>query len=472
MTQILVVDDDATTVQLLTGWLRIAGYSLDTAASLDAMQEKIKTSLFDIVLLDIHLGDVSSLRHIPEIFRINPRTKVLVLTSDDSIHLAVDAMKLGASNFLVKPMTREGLLEAIEEASGPRNIDALANRASLASCGVISESPKMDIVFNIVNRVKDVDAMVLIRGETGTGKELFARAIHKLSNRSEAPFEAINCAAIPESLMEAELFGHAKGAFTDAKSDRKGLFETCTNGTLFLDEISEMPLTLQAKLLRVLQEREIRPLGTNKTIKINTRVIAATNCNLLERTQAGTFRPDLYFRLAVVEVVIPPLRERPEDSRVLAKTFYNRFCERFNKQLEPLSEEIMARLTQHDWTGNVRELQNSIERAVIMAENKNIRLEDLFLIESPKFAPLAVAPKAETHSSQSEGVIMTLAEERRAFEQTYITSLIASTSGNVAKAARKAGKFRADIYRMLEKHNINPDSFRHTKSDKERLASF
>ncbi len=244
-----------------------------------------------------------------------------------------------------------------------------------ASLGIIGASQSIQQVFDRIHQVKDVDSTVLINGESGTGKELVARAIHQSSTRAKERFEAVNCGAIAANLLESELFGHKRGAFTDAKADRKGLFEVCDGGTLFLDEIGEMPMNLQVKLLRVLQEREVMPVGSSSTIKVNTRVVAATNKNLADEVKAGNFRTDLYYRLNVLQILLPPLRERTEDIPLLVRFFLDRFNKRFTKSIQPPTKELESRLVSYAWPGNIRELQNAVERGVVLSEDNTLSLD-------------------------------------------------------------------------------------------------
>lgn len=298
--------------------------------------------------------------------------------------------------------------------------------------------------------MKDVDSTVLVLGESGTGKELVARALHQLSKRSSNRFEAVNCAAIPENLLEAELFGCKKGAFTDAKADRKGLFEICNDGTLFLDEIGEMPVHLQSKILRALQEKEVTPLGASKSIKIKTRVVAATNQNLDRLVREGKFRKDLFYRLSVLQIMVPPLRDRNEDIELLAAYFTDRLAKQFDKKIEPLSSELTVRLSSYEWPGNVRELYNSLERAVVLSSDGRLSTGDIFShLESN-----------DDYTSIGSGEFKPLQEAKEDFERHYLEKLLDSTGGNVSQASKIAGRMRTDMYRLFSKHNIDPNSFK------------
>lgn len=308
----------------------------------------------------------------------------------------------------------------------------------------------------------------MIQGESGTGKEVVARVIHECSGRSEERFEAINCAAIPENLLESELFGHVKGAFTDAKSDRKGIFEICSKGTLLLDEIGDMPLSLQSKLLRVLEEKEVVPLGASKPIQVSTRVIAATHRDLIEEIDAGNFREDLYFRLSIVPLQIPPLRRRKEDILILANAFVEEFNERFKKTIQLPKNDVAQRLIHYDWPGNIRELRNCIERAVVLSPDSELHLEDLFshLYQAGREKKVVAAQGTPLDQNLLDSKIfeLPLTEAKQAFEKVYIEMLLEKTGGNISEVARICGRYRADIYRLFDKYGIDPNHFRKAES--------
>jgi DNA-binding NtrC family response regulator len=321
--------------------------------------------------------------------------------------------------------------------------------------GLIGKSVPLMRVLSTIQRLKDVTSTVIIFGESGTGKELVARALHKTSPRGDGVFQAINCGAIPEKLLESELFGHVRGAFTDAKSDRKGIFEICAEGTLLLDEISEMPLPLQVKLLRVLQEREVIPVGSSRSIKVNTRVLASTNRDLDEEVKAGRFREDLFFRLSVLRVELPPLRDRCEDVPLLVEHFLKRFNERFNRSVMRPSDEEMARLMTYDWPGNVRELCNAVERGVVLSEDEKLHFEDIL-------PPLARASSSQASGDgDADSLVMTpdlslpLGEAKQRMEEAYIRKLLKATHGNISEAARISGLYRANIYRLMARYGID-----------------
>jgi DNA-binding NtrC family response regulator len=309
-------------------------------------------------------------------------------------------------------------------------------------------------VLTKINQVKDIDSTVLITGESGTGKELVARAIHEASTRSEGRFEAVNCGAIPENLLESELFGHKRGAFTDAKTDRKGLFELCENGTLFLDEIGEMPPMLQVKLLRVIQEKEVMPLGSGHSVKVNARVVTATNKSLPVEIKKGTFRTDLYYRLNVLQIHLPTLRERASDIPVLVRYFLGRFNQRFSRAVEPPSNALESRLLAYRWPGNVRELQNAMERGVVLSKDNGLHLEDML-----EASGLNTSHPREI--STEDGIWSTsLSDAKKNFERTYLQRLLEATGGNISEIARISGRYRADIYRLMTKYGVEWTEFR------------
>lgn len=321
--------------------------------------------------------------------------------------------------------------------------------------GLIGRSESHVQLLEHISRMKDASASVLITGESGTGKELVARALHEASNRFSGRFEALNCGAVPENLLESELFGHRRGAFTDAKHDKKGLFEVCSNGILFLDEIGDMPLPLQVKLLRVLQEKEIRPLGSTLTVKVNTRIVAATNRDLLEEVKSGRFRKDLYYRLAVLKIHIAPLRERPDDIPLLVKHFITKFAKENAKTIESPSELQIARIKSSSWPGNVRELQNAVERAVVLSRNGKINLEDMFEESDTQRKSIGQA-----RGMGEMDLPLAHAEAKKVFESCYLRNLLRHAGGNVTEAAKLADKSRVEIYRYLSRNHIAPSEFR------------
>jgi DNA-binding NtrC family response regulator len=379
-----------------------------------------------------------------EVKRSYPDTGVILMTGFGSVETAVEAMKRGAVDYLTKPVKTEDLVRVVEravrEASLRREVGRLRKEVhrEYSFHQILGRSKSMQAVFDLIRRVSDSPTNVLITGESGTGKELVAKAIHYNSDRRDAPFIPVNCAAIPEQLLESELFGHMRGAFTDAKADKRGLFEEAAKGTLFLDEISELPLMLQAKLLRAIQEKEIRRVGATKSISVDARVIAATNLNLAEEVQQKRFREDLYYRLNVIEVKLPPLRERREDIPLLVEAFLKKCGESRGKPVKAAGEAALAMLVDYAWPGNVRELENVIERAVILTRGDKILPEDL----SPAI-----------QGSRGDRRILDEAAERtlplHEVEKEYIAKILEKTGGNKYQAAQVLGIDRKTLYRKL-----------------------
>jgi two-component system, NtrC family, response regulator GlrR len=375
------------------------------------------------------------------IHRDSPSLPVVILTAHGTIPEAVAATRRGVFSFLTKPFEPKVLLDTVAEAmrlSSPVLGDMEDWRAELITC-----SSAMEDLLAQARRVAASDASVCIFGASGTGKELLAQAIHRASPRAQAPFVAVNCGAIPEGLLESELFGHKKGSFTGAVADRRGLFQAAQGGTLFLDEIGDMPLALQVKLLRALEERKVRPVGSHESHPIDVRVIAATHRKLEERIASGEFREDLYYRLNVVKLYLPTLEERREDIPLLANRFLSRLAERYRKSRLALAPEAMQLLVSALWPGNVRQLLNVIEQAVALA-------------------PTEVIPESLVRQALDAGdsTLTPLDEARRAFERDYLVRILKITGGNVTKAARLAGRNRTEFYRLLERHSLEPGMFK------------
>ncbi len=456
--RILIVEDDADMANLLAVSLEHEAFRVDVAASLDAMKERLRQFTYDAVLLDLYLGDERGVEAIPYIVREAPFALVIVMTAFGSIEVAVEAMGMGATSFLTKSDDPGKITRELKDKLGRRGASAkpgAGDDALMARIGLIGRSPVILKVMDDLEKIKDVDATVLLYGESGTGKELIARAIHRLSKRSGAKFEAVNCAAIPEALLESELFGHKKGAFTDARNDRKGILEVCAGGVLLLDEIGEMPLSLQAKLLRVLQEKEFTPIGSTQALKVTTRIIAATNRDLEEEVARGRFREDLFFRLNVLPLYVPPLRQRQGDVPLLAHHFIDRFNARYGKALRPPSRELLARLASYPWPGNVRELSNSIERAVVLSKSDQLDIEDVL---RRKMSPQRGAPGLNEAPDYAQ--TLSYAEAKEGFERSFLMRILTVAKGSIAEAARLSGRYRSDIYRLMERYGINPEEFK------------
>ena len=456
--QVLIVDDDPIMLELLEANLDEAGFRVSTAKNLTELRQRTHERAFDFVLLDLFLDDESGVEALPYLVHASPYTKVIMMSANGTVELAVDALEKGASSFLAKSKDPKELVKALLEKLGSAQKEIKRKEIGGASLGIIGASPSIQQVFDRIHQVKDVDSTVLINGESGTGKELVARAIHQSSTRAKERFEAVNCGAIAANLLESELFGHKRGAFTDAKADRKGLFEVCDGGTLFLDEIGEMPTNLQVKLLRVLQEREVMPVGSSSTIKVNTRVVAATNKNLADEVKAGNFRTDLYYRLNVLQILLPPLRERTEDIPLLVRFFLDRFNKRFTKSIQPPTKELESRLVSYAWPGNIRELQNAVERGVVLSEDNTLSLD--VMLDRPLSETNNVDAQVKG-GVQDDAIWMTpLSEAKKNFEKTYLQHLLEITKGNISELSRISGRYRADVYRLMSKYGVEWEEFR------------
>jgi two-component system response regulator GlrR len=445
--RILVVDDDRNLVELIRMRLETAGYDVVTAFDEEEALMKAPEHVVDLSIVDLQLVRKDGISLMEELHLVNPHMPVLILTAHGSIETAVEAMKRGAFSYLTKPFESRDLLLQIEKALENSRLSSEVERLkglveqSYAPTNVVTRSEKMRNVLEAVSRIAKAESTVLLLGESGTGKDLVARLIHLAGARGDRPFVAVNCAALPEGLLESTLFGHEKGAFSGAFRAAKGLFVQADGGTIFLDEIGDMPLSIQAKVLRVLQERCFYPVGSEKLTEVNVRVIAATNKDLDEQVKRGLFREDLYYRVHVIPIQLPPLRERKEDIPALVDHFLDEFVKQTGKEIKGFTPQAMQKLMFYDWPGNVRELKNAIEYAVAMSDNDRIT-EDLIL---------------STKGLVIEEKLQPLKEARDAFEKTYLTYLLQTTGGNVSEAARLAGKYRADLYVLLRKHGLNPD---------------
>ena len=397
MEKILVVDDQKGMRDFLSILLHQEGYAVETAKGGETALRCLKEEIFDLVLTDIKMPGMGGLALLKAIKEISPETAVVMMTAFASTETAIEAMKEGAFDYLAKPFQVEEVKLRIKHVlerkklywENARLTSELKGRAAFAE--IIGQSDKMKSVLSLVQKVADSRSNVLIYGESGTGKELIARAIHFNSIRGEKPFVSVNCSALPEGLLESELFGHMKGAFTGAVEHKDGLFEVANTGSIFLDEIAETPWAIQVKLLRVLQEKEFRRVGGTKNIQVDVRIIAATNKNLEKWVSEGKFREDLYYRLDVIPIVLPPLRERPEDIPPLVEFFIHRFNQKLGRQIEGIRDEAMRLLIRHEWKGNIRELENMMERAVVLASTPWLDIEDFGDILQ-KTAPLATVP--------------------------------------------------------------------------------
>ena len=447
---VLVVDDDPahrTMLRtLLTGW----GYTIAEADDGSTAIEKVHDQAFDLILMDIRMIKVSGLQALTEIKAFNPAIPVIIMTAYSSVETAVEGLKSGAYDYLTKPLDFDELRFAMERAMDHTQLKE-ENRLLRETLGshfdtrsIIGRSPAMAKLLETVAQVAPSEATILITGESGTGKELIAGAIHFNSPRKDGPFVKINCAAITETLLESELFGHEKGAFTGAYRKKEGRFRQAHGGSLFLDEISEMSLAMQVKLLRVLQEREITRVGGEEVIKVDVRIIAATNKHLLEEIEAGRFREDLYYRLNVVTLNVPPLRERREDIPLLAQHFLELFSEQNRKQIKGFTPQAMDRLLKYDWPGNVRELMNGVERAVVLSRSEYLDEEDLPMILKDASLPGEILAKDAVLGD------MPLDE----VEKATVLKMLELTGGNKSEAARRLGITRRTLHKKLKIYGV------------------
>jgi DNA-binding NtrC family response regulator len=447
MAKILVVDDEAAQRNIMSSILRSAGHVIMEAGNVDAALEQLPGFSPDVVLTDLKMEGKSGLVLVEEVSRHPLHPEIIVITAFGTVETAVKAMQLGACNYLVKPLEREVLLVQVEKAAekylfrveGQQLRDELTKQQT---DGLMAESPAMKSVLDIVKKVAQSDSTVLIRGESGTGKERIARLIHYLSDRGRKPMQSINCAAFPETLLESELFGHEKGSFTGAQNTHIGIVESASGSTLFLDEVGDMSLSTQAKLLRVLQERQVRRVGGTKTIPVDIRIIAATNKNLEEAIKQGTFRDDLFYRLNIIPIVIPPLRERREDIEALVAFFISR-----SGRPKSVEERAMKLIKEYQWPGNVRELEAVMERITVLSTSDVIKVEDL-PVELCVTPASAASPSASAIPEQ--GIIF---EE---WERNMLAEALKRSQGVMADAAKLLGmsyrtfQYRAEKFGLKE----------------------
>ena len=441
---ILVVDDDPEMRDLLKDVLEDNNYTVTLAHHGQEALDRLGGDESLVVLTDLRMKGLGGMELLHQIVRQFPGCNIIMMTGFGTVETAVEAMKQGAFDYLTKPIKTDELLVTVEKAAREAALRREVARLRLqihreyAFDQILGKSKHMRAVFDLIRRVADSKVNILITGESGTGKELVAKALHFNSGRREAPFIPVNCAAIPETLLESELFGHVKGAFTDAKSDKRGLFEEAQKGTLFLDEISEMPMMLQAKLLRAVQEHEIRRVGATRSISVDARIIAATNVVLVEEVKAKRFREDLFYRLNVLEICLPPLRERKEDIPLLCEMLLQKSAAAREKHFKGIRESALGLLIDYSWPGNVRELENVIERAVLLAQGDWVTPEEL---------PQAIREVRGDHQIIEESVERLLPLNE--LEQVYIQRVLEKTGGNKYQAAQVLGIDRKTLYRKL-----------------------
>lgn len=449
MNKILVVDDDQNILKVIKLRLEANNYRVATTLQAEAAVKIAKNKIFDLALVDFKLASKNGIELMEELHQIDPEMPIIILTAYGTIKNAVQAMKKGAYNYLTKPFDDQELLLQIKNGLEKRSLSKEVKRLrdivkeKHGFENVVGKSKKMKKIMEQVIQAAKTDSNIYVYGESGTGKELIAKNLHMASSRKNCPFLAINCAAIPETLLESELFGYEKGAFSGATRSKKGMFVLAHKGTLFLDEISEMSSAMQAKLLRVLETKEFHPLGSEKAVKVDARIIVASNKNLEEEVEKGTFRKDLFYRIHVIPIKLPPLREKKEDILLLAKFFLQKCTKKMKKDMKGFSASASQKLMLYHWPGNVRELENTIERAVAMSI-KDVITEDLIL---------------PTQEIEKKG-LQPLKNAKEDFEKDYLAQLIGLTQGNVTQAAKLAGKYRADLYELLKKYNLKPTDFR------------
>ncbi len=469
-TVVLVVDDEPQMVRMLARLLsKLEGVKVETSLSGEEALEKAKTILPEVVVTDVKMPGMDGLQLLNHLKEIDPTVSVILITGYGTIEMAVKAVKDGAYDFIEKPFDKDRLRHlvrrALERTLLLRENERLQSRRSSKvsiweELGLIGDSPVMRKLFELVERVARSDVTILIRGESGTGKELIARAIHRLSDRSHRDLITVNCPALPEHILESELFGYVKGAFTGATTDKMGLFQVANGSTIFLDEIADIPLSIQTKLLRVLQEKEIRPLGSTKTIPVDVRVIASTNQDLEAKISDGSFREDLYYRLNVVTIFVPPLRERGEDIILLARHFLKKYGHQYGREELDFAPETIEFLLEQSWKGNVRELENLIKRAVLLAPGDRITPSDLKDYVNSTFSsvPDLFSVYLEKPYNQAKRELVTF------FSRRYLENLLLKTGGNVTQAARLAGLERQAFQRLMRQYGLRSKDFRQESS--------
>jgi len=455
MKQILIVEDEIKMSRLLQMVLEEAGFSVFTSESAEKALSMNALSECDALITDLRLGGMSGLDLLKQVKADRKDLPVILMTAYATVETAVEAMKEGAFDYIVKPFDLDDMVTLVEKAISHTELiqegEAIRKASKVAMENFVIESLAMKKVLEAVKQVAPTRSTVLIFGESGTGKEVVARAIHRFSDRSQAPFVIMNCAAVPENLMESELFGHVKGAFTGADTDRKGRFERAEGGILFFDEIGALSLSLQPKLLRVLQDGQYQPVGTDQVCQADVRILAATNKELKEAIDRGEFREDLFYRLNVFPIQVPPLRERKEEIPALVSHFIEEYNRELGKHIRPPGPMVLDLLQHYEWPGNVRELKNIIERAMVLSDGEEIL---------PEYLPNPIYQEGESQIIGTMPYSEAKKREVLRWELQYLERLLMECGGNVAEAARKAQKDKSDFYGLLRKHNINPDSYR------------
>lgn len=455
--KILLIDDDERIRELIRDILQSHDYFCRTIDRGEKALEIIKDDEYDLILLDVNLPGKSGIELIPDFKHYAPDSPIIMITGFADIDDAVKAMKLGSFDYIKKPFNKEELLLSIEKGLRWQNI--LIENSELKQeinekynyKGIIGKSREMKNIIDKVKQIADTQVNVMITGESGTGKDLVAKAIHFSGSRRDNDFVPVNCSSLPDNLLESELFGYKKGAFTGAYRDKEGLFKVADNGTIFLDEIGDMPENLQAKILKVLDSGEFTPLGDTKTVSTNARIISATNKKLEKLINSGQFREDLYYRLNVVNIEIPPLRERKEDILILIDYFINKFASKFNRNIKRLTESSIETLLRHPWPGNVRELQNVLESSCALAQSEIIDINNL---------PDSLFKQSSDKMERFIPINSTLKETTEYFEKRYITELLKFTNGNVSKASKIADIARQNMHLKIKNYDIDVTQFR------------
>jgi two-component system response regulator HydG len=477
MRKILVVDDDADLRMTVASALTEGQYQVDQASDGEEAVNRVKASQYDLVLMDVNMPRMSGIEALKEIKAHDPSIMVIILTAFSNIRDAVEATRLGAYNYLEKPIKSDNLVYMIDLAFKSQNmVKTLSYSAPVFNLPgnheFVGQSSEMKKIFSVIDRLARVDTAVLIRGESGTGKELVAQSLHYNGPRKDNRFVAVNCSAIPESLMESEFFGHEKGAFTGADSRKLGKFQYAEGGTLFLDEIGEIPPSMQVKLLRVLQEKKFTPVGSNREIEMNVRIVAATNRPLEQMIKDGSFREDLFYRLNVLPVQLPPLRERKNDIEALSKYFVERFNARYKKTVKGLSEDAMNLLKSHKWPGNIRELENVMEHAFVLEAGDLIQVESL--PEKIRSAELTTLDKPSAKISLEDGMIpmegdtlsfrlnvqkFDFQASKEEFEKQFLIGALKAFKGKINQTALHANIPKKTLLRKLEKYGITAKDY-------------
>ncbi len=440
---ILIVDDDADLRHLLGLRLKGAGYQVISAESAEQALTQLAVQQPQLVITDLQMAGMDGMAFFRQVHQQMPALPVLILTAHGTIPSAVAALQEGVFCYLTKPFEPQELLAQVEKALTLNTQQAQLSDDEAWRAGIITRSPNVLEILNEARLAAASEANIFINGESGTGKELIARAIHRASPRHNKPFIAVNCSAIPDSLFESELFGHVKGAFTGALNNHEGLFQAAHGGTLFLDEIGDLPLPLQTKLLRVLQERQVRPVGATRSIDVDVRIISATHLNLEQRMESEQFREDLYYRLNVVSLKLPPLSERREDIPLLAQHFITQLAARNHKQITGFSPEALDVLVHASLPGNVRQLFNVVEQTVVLS-----------------VSPIISAALVQKALRDRPPELLSFNEARSRFERDYLVQLLKIAQGNVSQAARMAQRNRTDFYKLLSRHDLDPAVFK------------